>query len=255
MAGFPAFSAAILHRSPSSLGAQPRSDGRKFGNNRRGYCYATRNSAPGISPASGSLSHEIDDCAFRNLKLQFGSEDSGDIPIRQPTPAQLTYQFAARFQAGAPRFLVHLGQNISKFVFHMPQNCINMHRTEAGQVPDKTRKATGQTTRDAGRPNLSRRLLGMVSMSKFNLPKLQIVANRSICCRRPIRPSGRRACCDQFQTVAICRKTQVECAPKMRQLEIRHFSSKGGTKVSKDKPGKSKKGGTPQRESSVIRSG
>jgi transposase-like protein len=34
----------------------------------------------------------------------------------------------------------------------------------------------------------------------------------------------------------------------MRQLEIRHFSSKGGTKVSKDKPGKSKKGGTPQRE-------
>ena len=79
-----------------------------FGNNRGRYRYLTRNLADGIPPPSVSLSHEIVDCALRNVKLQFVSEDVGDIPIRQPAPTQLVYQFAVRFQTERPDLLVAL---------------------------------------------------------------------------------------------------------------------------------------------------
>ena len=101
----------------------------------------TRNSARGISPAAGSLPHEIVDRAFRNLKLQFSCEDVRDIPIRQPALAQLVYQFAVRFQTGAPRLL---GRPCSE----CPEICLPRSRKTAstctGQKPDKFRTNTGQ---------------------------------------------------------------------------------------------------------------
>jgi hypothetical protein len=75
----------------------PGRQSRSFGSNGHRYRYAARDIAGGIPPPSGPLSHEIVDCAFRNVKLQFISEDVCDISIRQPAAAQLIYQFAVRF--------------------------------------------------------------------------------------------------------------------------------------------------------------
>ena len=158
MAGLRAFIAAILCWTSFSLGPCPECKVAALGTIGGRYRYAARNLAGGIPPSSCSLSHEIVDSAFRNVKLQFISEYVGDIPIRQPAAAQLVYQFAVRLQTGAPRFLGHLAQNVVKFVFHRPPKRINMHRTEAGQDPDKSRTTTGQSdTRYAVRPNLSRK--------------------------------------------------------------------------------------------------
>ena len=124
----------------------PGMQSRSFGNNGRRYRYAARHMAGGIPPPSGSLAHEIVDCAFRSVKPQFISEDVRDIPIRQPALAQLVYQFAVRFQAGPPGFLGHLAQNVLELVFHIPpklrQHTPDRGRTSSGQKPDNDRTAS-----------------------------------------------------------------------------------------------------------------
>ena len=160
-----------LHRRDSSLDfvvarSMPGMQSRSFENNGRRYRYAARDLAGGIPPPSGSLAHEIVDCAFRNVKPQFISEDVCDIPIRQPAATQLVYQVAVRLQTGPPRLLGYLAQNVVKFVFHRPPN-LHQHapdrtRTSSGQKPDNDR--TGNALRGPAEPKPQG--LGMVSISK-----------------------------------------------------------------------------------------
>jgi hypothetical protein len=63
--------------------SQRGSDCRKFGNNRDRHRYATRSSAGGIFPTAGSLSHEIVDCAFRNVSCNSAARINK--PIRNPS--------------------------------------------------------------------------------------------------------------------------------------------------------------------------
>ena len=165
VAGLRAFSAAILCRTSSSPGPCPECKLTDLGTTGGGR-HSTRDFAGGIPPATGALSHEIVDCAFRNVKLQFVCKDVRDIPISQPAVAQPFYQFAVGFQTGAPRLFDHLVQNVLELVFHTPpklrQHAPDRDRTNLGQRPDINR--TERTPCAVPKPKPTG--LGMVSSSK-----------------------------------------------------------------------------------------
>jgi hypothetical protein len=90
-------------------------------------------------------SHEIVDCAFRDLKLAFLREDRRDIAVRQPAAAQLVYQLAVWFQTRASRFRRYAIQNILEFTFHQQSSNAKFHQNDPKPMLDEGRTNPGQT--------------------------------------------------------------------------------------------------------------
>ncbi len=166
MAGLRAFSAAILRRTSSSLGPWLSGTVASLGTIGAGFAPVRETLRAAFRLRRDRFRAKSLTVLFGNLKLQFGCEDVGDIPIRQPAATQLVYQFAVLFQTGATRFLGHLVQNVLKFVFHIPpklhQHAPDRGRTRSGQKPDKA----GTDRPLSGPPEPKPRGLGMVSIFK-----------------------------------------------------------------------------------------